>query len=272
MKKVFYRTVICSVLGIAVFCKCHEAKAQVVINEIHYNPAGDLTGDANGDGLRSSSHDEFVEIVNANTNSIDVSGYTISDADGVAFTVPIGTILLSNQPLLVFGGGAPTGSFGGAIVFTKSLGLNNADNYVVLKNATGATIDSVSYKTNSAVGKSFTRNPDVTGEFVSSTDIGTVLFTPGTKNDGAAFLRITDIAEDFIAYELNIYPNPTTDIIQVDGLEIQKASLVSASGEIIDLEVSNEQLIVPNFISSGVYMLKITSNAKTYLTMLVISK
>lgn len=246
--------------------------AQIVINEVHYNPAGDLTGDANGDGVRSSSHDEFVEIVNANPNSIDVSGYTISDADGVAFTVPSGTILLANQPLVVFGGGTPTGSFGGALVFAKSLGLNNADNYVVLKSATGATVDSVSYKTNSAVGKSFTRNPDITGAFVASTEIGTVLFTPGTRNDGSAFLRITYIVENLTEYELNIYPNPTTDIIIVDGLEIQKASLISVSGEVIDLAFSNQQLFVPRSIKSGVYILKITSNSKTYLTKLVISK
>ena len=270
MKKVFYRTVVCSVLGIAVFSKCHDAKAQVVVNEIHYNPANDLMGDANGDGVRSSSHDEFVEIVNSNPNSVDVSGYTISDADGVCFTVPSGTVLLSNQPLVVFGGGTPTGSFGGALVLTKSLGLNNADNYVVLKNATGATIDSVTYKTNSAVGKSFTRNPDITGEFGSNADLGTLLFTPGTKNDGAAFLRITDFVDNLTEYEFNIYPNPTTNIINVDGLEIQKASLISVSGEVVDLQISNQQLFIPNEILSGVYMLKITNNDKTYFSKLEI--
>src|SRR5690606_34335601 len=33
----------------------------IIINEIHADPAGDLTGDANGDGIRDASADEFIE-------------------------------------------------------------------------------------------------------------------------------------------------------------------------------------------------------------------
>ena len=37
---------------------------QLVINEVHADPAGDITGDANGDGVRDVSDDEFIEFVN----------------------------------------------------------------------------------------------------------------------------------------------------------------------------------------------------------------
>ena len=48
--------------------------ATIVINEILADPAADLAGDANGDGVRGTYDDEFVEIVNSSAGSIDLSG------------------------------------------------------------------------------------------------------------------------------------------------------------------------------------------------------
>ena len=53
----------------------------IMINEILADPpgsaAGDLQGDANHDGVRSSSDDEFVELANSTTHDIDMSGYQL---------------------------------------------------------------------------------------------------------------------------------------------------------------------------------------------------
>ena len=38
-------------------------QAQLIINEIHADPAADLPGDANGDGIRDAGDDEFIEFV-----------------------------------------------------------------------------------------------------------------------------------------------------------------------------------------------------------------
>ncbi len=59
-----------------------------VINEIHADPDGSLAGDANGDGTRSSSQDEFVEIVNRTGSDVDVSGWTLADAVAYAIHSP----------------------------------------------------------------------------------------------------------------------------------------------------------------------------------------
>ncbi len=50
-----------------------------LITEVLYAvPTGD-TGDANGDGKRSATGDEFVEIVNPHDKPIDLRGYVIAD-------------------------------------------------------------------------------------------------------------------------------------------------------------------------------------------------
>ena len=64
--------------------------ATLVINEYQADPADGLAGDANGDGTRSASQDEFVEVVNNGSQPLDVSGFTISDAAQVRFTIPQG--------------------------------------------------------------------------------------------------------------------------------------------------------------------------------------
>src|SRR5215470_11601838 len=69
----------------------------LVINEYLADPAGsvpgDLAGDANGDGVRDSSDDEFVEIVNNGPLPLNIGLFTISDAAQTRFTFPAGKII-----------------------------------------------------------------------------------------------------------------------------------------------------------------------------------
>src|ERR1051325_7112758 len=110
--------------------------ASIVINEYLADPAGsgpgDLAGDANGDGVRDSSADEFVEIVNTGPAPVNFGLFTISDAAQIRFTVPAGKFIPPGEAAVVFGGGNPTGAFGNAtangLVFTAGSGglsLNN---------------------------------------------------------------------------------------------------------------------------------------------------
>ncbi len=60
-------------------------------------------GDANRDGVRSASHDEFIELVNTTTHDIDISGYRIftrgtAGSDTLRHTFAAGTILRAVQP------------------------------------------------------------------------------------------------------------------------------------------------------------------------------
>ena len=61
--------------------------SNVVINELMYKP---ISGD---------DDDQFIELYNRGTNTVDLSGWTLSD--GISFTFPMGTLLASNGYLVV---------------------------------------------------------------------------------------------------------------------------------------------------------------------------
>ncbi|MHC4828493.1 MAG: lamin tail domain-containing protein, partial [Planctomycetota bacterium] len=167
--------------------------AAMVINEIHADPAPDLPGDANGDGVRDSSDDEFVEIYNNTGGDLDISGWELADGFGVRHEFPGGTIVGGACAVVVFGGGTPTGVFGGAVVQTATtgaLGLNNGGDTVTLSDGGGNTVAQVIYGGEGGDNQSLTRDPDVFGDFVKHTDAvgsGGTLYSPGTMVDGSPF-------------------------------------------------------------------------------------
>lgn len=165
----------------------------LLINEVLYDPADGIAGDANGDGVRDPLADEFAELFNSNPD-LDISGYTLSDAAMVRHTFPAGTIVPSNSVIVVFGGGNPTGNFGGAIVQTASegqLNLNNAGDMLTLRDSQGNVI--AVFDINGLSGnpnEAYTRNPDITGAFVRHPTIPAAngaLHSPGVKVNGSNF-------------------------------------------------------------------------------------
>ena len=167
-----------------------------LINEVLYDPASGSAGDANGDGTRDANGDEFIEFFNSTENDIDLSGYTVSDADAVRHTFLSGTIMPSNSVLVLFGGGNPTGNFGGAIVqtangFESRLNLNNAGDFVTFADSNGNTVLTFDVEPlSNNPDESYSRSPDLTGEFEQHAGIpesNGALFSPGTQTDGSSF-------------------------------------------------------------------------------------
>ncbi|MEQ8547934.1 MAG: lamin tail domain-containing protein [Cyclobacteriaceae bacterium] len=168
---------------------------KLVINEIHADPAADLAGDANGDGTRSASDDEFIEFVNAGNSSLDISGWQVLDTNSQVLqrhVFPANTILEPGGAIVVFGGGVPTGDFGLGLVQTATsgaLGISNSNEELRVVNATMDTVlvhGFLDYNNN----QSWSRDPDVSGDFVAhSTATGTngALYSPGKKLDGTSF-------------------------------------------------------------------------------------
>ena len=104
-----------------------------VLNEVLYDPPSGLDGDSNNDSLRDPNDDEFVEFVNDSDSIIDLSGYKIYDAERLALGTPNhefpdGILINPGQAVVVFGGGTPSGNFGGAQVFTASNQVLNLTN------------------------------------------------------------------------------------------------------------------------------------------------
>lgn len=197
----------------------------VVINEFLADPAADDPGDANGDGTRDSSDDEFIEIVNVSGTDLDISGWSISDAVQVRHTFPEGSVIPADCSAVVFGGGSPSGSFGGAVVQTASegaLGFNNGGDTITIDDGGSSTLEYV-YGGEGGNDQSLTRDPDITGAFVehsTASASGGTLFSPGTQLDGTNFAGCVEVTAATImeiqgAGHFSAYDGQT---VQTDGI------------------------------------------------------
>lgn len=169
----------------------------LLINEMLYDPSNSgLDGDANGDGKYAQNEDEFIEFINLSTQPLDVSGFKIYDAEALvagtpSHQFPAGSIIAPGKAMVVFGGGTPTGSFGGAVVQTSTSGdmnLNNAGDFVTVTDAADSVVVTFDIEPlSNNPNESYTRNPDITGQFEQHADNTPILFSPGTRIDGSPF-------------------------------------------------------------------------------------
>ena len=107
------------------------APTDVVINEMMYHAVSDLDGD------------DFLELYNRGTTPVDLSGWTFS---GITLTLPAGTTIAAGGYLVVAKDAAQfqaTYGFSPAAVYGGNLA--NSGETVAVKDAGGATIDSVSF-------------------------------------------------------------------------------------------------------------------------------
>lgn len=136
----------------------------VVINEILAAPPSD----ANGDGLIDVYEDEFVELYNAGEETVDLSGWTLSDDDaaGGEFQFPPGSTIPSHGFVTLFGGGSPSGFGGGVHVDDGRIGngLSNTGDTVELRRM-GELIDERTYGSEGNHGESMIRLPDGFGDW-----------------------------------------------------------------------------------------------------------
>lgn len=133
-------------LVVVLVCLSREGQATIYISEILADPSSGINGDANNDGVVSSSQDEFIELFNDGASSIDIAGWILKDALSTRHIFPNLTILNPNQHLVVFGGGSP--SLPGILWQTASSGqlsLNNTAETVTLLDINDQMIDQVIY-------------------------------------------------------------------------------------------------------------------------------
>lgn len=175
--------------------------AQLVINEVLYDPAFDggdpSVGDANGDGTRDASEDEFIELVNVSGGPLDLTGWTISDNQGVRH-IFAGGVLADGQAVVVFGGGSPAGSFGGSLVVTASetgWGLGNGGDSVSVSDPSSALVSFLGYGSSGDVSVNdeslvLATELDAASGYISHSSApgaGGATYSPGTRVGGAPF-------------------------------------------------------------------------------------
>jgi hypothetical protein len=157
----------------------------LLINEVLADPAAD--SDFNGDGVASTTEDEFVELVNVGKGAIDLSGATVADSTGERGTLPDGTVLEPGQVMVIFGGGEPTGFDVPTAAF--ALALNNDGDSLTITAADGSTVlAEATYGPEGGDDQSLVRAVDgEEGEFVLHTELSEESASPGTRIDGTAF-------------------------------------------------------------------------------------
>jgi hypothetical protein len=175
---------------------CLTKSSEWVINEIHADPAA-ILGDANDDGIVSSTQDEFVEIVNNSGGAVDITGWSLADGTATRHVFPSGTVVPDQCAVVVFGGGSPSCDLGGAIfqvASTGQLGLNNSGgvgDVVSLFDATASLVTQYAYGAEGDMDQSLVRSPDITGAppliLHSDPPAFPAPFSPGKRRDGTDF-------------------------------------------------------------------------------------
>ncbi len=165
------------------------AEATVVISEVLADPPSDDAGDANQDGERHSSHDEFIELYNAGSAPVDISGWRLGDSSALVnfFQFPSDAVIEPGSYVVLFGGGNPTGFT--VPVYTDdgtigSRGLSNEGEDVHLIDDTGDTVAVISHNSWPS-DQSIVRNPPDGEAFEPHKDVSPTgePFSPGRATD-----------------------------------------------------------------------------------------
>jgi lamin tail-like protein len=179
---------------------CGAARApgsgDLMINEVLADPPIGTAGDANQDGTRSSTDDEFVEIANISSNAILLEGVVLSDAMQIRHTFAAAT-LGCGKAIVVFGGGNTSGASwrsNWVVASSGAVSLNNSGDTLKLGTSASSTMDIVSttYGAEAGMGQSIVRATELspTAMFILHSmhpQSGGRLFSPGTRVDGTAF-------------------------------------------------------------------------------------
>lgn len=162
---------------------------QIRINEILADPPADLPGDANMDGERDASDDEFIEVVNCGSVPVDMACWRLSDGVSVRHEFPdSGMVVLPGEFVTVFGGGTPTG-FDGKIFIASSgaLGLTNSGDVVSLLDGEASLVDIVVYGGEAGRDEALMRFPDCSDTWVVPSEVGLEnAFSPHEPNDASS--------------------------------------------------------------------------------------
>ncbi len=179
--------------GMLFLFEVFRAEAEVVINEVLADPPAENRGDANRDGMwpeRSNYEDEFIEVLNTGSESVDISGWTLSDLKPGSkgpFTFPDNTQIAPGEYIVLFGGGDKEkikSEFEGQVFVDDGRiggGLNNSGDAVFLINPTSNdTISKAEWGSEGNKDQSLVRYPEGTERWVlHSADPGRGLFSPG---------------------------------------------------------------------------------------------
>ncbi len=154
------------------------------ISEVLADPPSNAAGDANQDGQRDGYEDEFIELYNADSTSVDISGWRLGDSTSpdTHFRFPADAGIAPGSYVVLFGGGNPSGFT--VPVYTDDgrigNGLTNGGEDIRLIDDAGNTIEIVSHD-DWPKDQSIVRTPPDGGPFVAHKTVSPTKapFSPG---------------------------------------------------------------------------------------------
>ena len=180
------------------------------ISEVLADPPSGAAGDANRDGRHDPYEDEFVELYNAGSTSVDLSGWRLGDTASLLsyFRFPPGAVIAPRSYVVLFGGGSPSGF--AVPVYTDDGrigdGLQNSGEVIHLIDGTGDRVAGVSLPT-WPDDQSIARYPPDGGAWVPHK---TASPTGAPFSPGRAVERVSEFATKTPgpASSLQVWPNP----------------------------------------------------------------
>lgn len=194
-----------------------SGESNIVINELHYNP---LDGDA-----------EFLELYNAGTESVDLSGWKI---DAAGLNIGYGTVLLPGEYVVFSDNYAQFKQQSAGNIFfggQYSGGLKGSGELVELVDANGNLVDSVDYSDSDP----WPTEPDGNGVSLS-------LISPTLDNTLAASWVASD--------QINGTPGIANDKIGESAL-VRIFAAGATGGEIVTLSIAGQQVAAFNLADFG---------------------
>lgn len=186
------------------FWMVSSCEAMIFITEILPNPSSASYGDANQDGSISSSQDEFIEVWNFSSTSINISGWILQDAVKTRHQFVDGTMLGSLQTMVVFGGGTSSlTEFEYQMASSGGLGLNNTGDSIFLYDNEMKQITTFGYTAVNSNGKSL--EPLITG--LDQELLGLVEFDQGLSD----YYSLGSITQEQVFYVEDNMPLSTPE-------------------------------------------------------------
>jgi hypothetical protein len=202
---------------------------RLVINEVLADPPPGY--DAGGDGVASTTADEFVELVNVGDGPLDLSGWTLADSIRTRLTFPSGTSIPAGGVLVVLGGGASMLPV--PAIIAPGLYLNNAGDTVRIRRPDGELATERVYgaegNQNSSLNHQIDGDPD--SPVIRHVTVWGTPASPGTRGDGTPW---TDT------------PPPPAPVIVINEILADPAPGYDASGDGVANTVGDEFLEIAN--------------------------
>ena len=232
------------------FATCNNiVTPPLVISQINYNPQA-ITSPT----TISSNDQEFIQITNNSTTTIDLSGIYFSQL-GLSFQFPYNSFINANATIYLAAnatvfqlqnGFAPFGQF------TRN--LSNSSQNIVLADAFGNVIDKVNYSD----AAPWPTAADGFGSYLQ-------LIDNNSDNDLATSWTASTTSLKNVVFNSQqstviINPNPTNSFITIkDSVQIINYEIIDVFGKVLKSELinANATAVDVSFLSAGIYFVKI---------------